>query len=112
LPRYSILTPFPKTKLYNDLEKQGRIFEKNWTMYDVQHAVFHPKKMTAQELQEGGIYAWRETYKVSSILKRIARFSIIAPILLNTNLGYRHYADKLEEFTFEKMTDNSDIPNI
>ena len=28
LPRYSILTPFPKTKLYNDLEKQGRIFSK------------------------------------------------------------------------------------
>ncbi len=112
LPRYSILTPFPKTKLYNDLEKQGRIFEKNWTMYDVQHAVFHPKKMTAQELQEGGIYAWRETYKVSSIFKRIARFSVIAPIMLNTNLGYRHYADKLEEFTFEKMTDNSDIPNV
>ena len=112
LPRYSILTPFPKTKLYNDLEKQGRIFEKNWTMYDVQHAVFHPKKMTAQELQEGGIYAWRETYKVSSIFKRIARFSVIAPIMLNTNLGYRHYADKLEDFTFEKMTDNSDIPNV
>ena len=32
--------------------------------------------------------------------------------MLNTNLGYRHYADKLEEFTFEKMTDNSDIPDV
>ena len=106
LPRYSILTPFPKTKLYNDLEKQGRIFEKNWTMYDVQHAVFHPKKMTAQELQEGGIYAWRETYKVSSILKRIARFSIIAPILLNTNLGYRHYADDIVDKFVEKSIKN------
>lgn len=110
LPRYSILTPFPKTKLYDELEREGRIFEKNWTMYDVQHAVFHPKNMTADELQEGGIYAWRETYKFSSIFKRIARFSIIAPILLSTNLGYRHYADKLESFNYQKMTDNSDIP--
>lgn len=110
LPRYSILTPFPKTKLYDDLEREGRIFEKNWAMYDVQHSVFHPKNMSAKELQEGTIYAWRETYKFSSILKRITRFSIIAPILLSTNLGYRHYADKLETFTYEKMTDNSDIP--
>lgn len=110
LPRYSILTPFPKTKLYEELESAGRIFEKNWTMYDVQHSVFHPKNMTAKELQDGAIYAWRETYKVSSIIKRISRFSVIAPIMLKTNLGYRHYADKLEEFTYERMTDNSDIP--
>ena len=36
LPRYSILTPFPKTQFYAQLEAENRIFEKNWAMYDVE----------------------------------------------------------------------------
>ena len=110
LPRYSILTPFPGTKLYKELEDQGRIFERNWSMYDVQHAVFEPKQMTAKELQEGAIFAWRETYKLNSIFKRISRVSLIAPVLFATNFGYRNYANKLEDFNLDKMSDNTDIP--
>ena len=44
LPRYSILTSFPKTQFYTQLEAENRIFEKNWAMYDVEHCVFTPKK--------------------------------------------------------------------
>lgn len=109
LPRYSILTPFPNTELYRDLHEQGRIFEHELAMYDVEHVVFRPKNMTADELYEGTEWAWRETYKTSSILSRINKLSGISYI---TNFAYQTYAEKFIHFTKEVMCDNSDIPEV
>jgi radical SAM superfamily enzyme YgiQ (UPF0313 family) len=110
LPRYSILTPFPKTQLYGQLEAENRIIERNWAMYDVEHCVFQPKKMTKEELEEGFEWAWRETYKFSSIYKRLGLNNTSPFLALPVNLGYRGYAKKFSVFTREVMTDNSDIP--
>lgn len=110
LPRYSILTPFPRTQLYNQLEAENRIVERNWAMYDVEHCVFIPKKMTKEQLEEGIEWAWRETYKLTSIFKRLAPFNHSPVISLPVNFGYRQYANKFSIFTREVMTDNSDIP--
>jgi radical SAM superfamily enzyme YgiQ (UPF0313 family) len=113
LPRYSILTPFPKTELYRQLEEQGRIVERDWAMYDVEHCVFKPLKMTKQELEDGIEWAWRETYKYSSIFKRLAPFknSPFLSVMVNV-FGYRGYANKFKRFTRDIMTDNSDIPEV
>ena len=43
-------------------------------MYDVQHCVFKPKKMTKEQLENGTDFAWRETYSNLNILKRLAPF--------------------------------------
>jgi len=67
LPRYSILTPFPGTSLYEKLKTEGRITDDNWAMYDVEHCVFKPKKMSAQQLEEGNICAWTQIYSTPSI---------------------------------------------
>ncbi|HHY06338.1 MAG TPA: radical SAM protein [Clostridia bacterium] len=113
LPRYSILTPFPKTQLYAQLEEQGRITERDWAMYDVEHCVFKPLKMTKEELEEGITWAWRETYTYRSIFQRLAPFRNIPFISLLLNIGgYRGYANKFSIFTREVMTDNSDIPKV
>jgi radical SAM superfamily enzyme YgiQ (UPF0313 family) len=71
LPTFSILTPFPGTPLRKRLEEEGRIFDNNWSHYDMSHAVFRPKNMTAQELQEG--YLWGQKYICAprSIFKRL-----------------------------------------
>jgi radical SAM superfamily enzyme YgiQ (UPF0313 family) len=71
LPAFSILTPFPGTSLRKRLEEEDRIFDNNWSHYDMSHVVFKPKKMTVQELQEG--YLWAQKYICSprSILKRL-----------------------------------------
>ena len=110
LPRYSILTPFPRTAYYAQLEQEGRITERNWAMYDVQHCVYLPKKMTKEELEEGTDRAWRMTYSTGNILKRLAPFTHSPWISLPVNLGYKGYADKWHHFTREVMCDNSDIP--
>jgi radical SAM superfamily enzyme YgiQ (UPF0313 family) len=109
LPRYSILTPFPNTELYRTLQEQRRIFEHELAMYDVEHVVFKPKNMTADELYAGTEWAWRETYKTSNILSRINKLSGISYI---TNFAYQTYADKFIHFTKEVMCDNSDIPEV
>lgn len=110
LPRYSILTPFPRTAYYEQLSKEGRIIEDNWAMYDVQHCVFRPKLMTKEQLEAGTDHAWRATYTTSNILKRLAPFRHSPWLSLPLNMGYKHYADKWSKFTRDVMCDNSDIP--
>jgi len=110
LPRYSILTPFPRTQLYDQLEKEGRIIERDWAMYDVEHCVFTPAHMTKEELEEGITWAWKETYKMLSIAERLAHRKSHLWLSFPTNLGYRGYAAKYARFNREVMCDNSDIP--
>jgi radical SAM superfamily enzyme YgiQ (UPF0313 family) len=109
LPRYSILTPFPNTPLYEQLSIQKRITDENWAMYDVQHVVYEPKNMTQKQLMDGFIRAWRETYSNANILNRIGRVHMALPLSIITNRAYSHYADKLENFTRDRMVDNTDI---
>jgi len=111
LPRYSILTPFPNTAYYRQLESEGRIIEREWPMYDVEHVVYEPKKMTRDELYAGITWAWDETYKLSAIAQRLAPFDRAPLVSGITNLfGYRGYAKKFTQFPRERMVDNSDIP--
>ncbi len=110
LPRFSILTPFPQTPYYMQLEKEGRIIERNWAMYDVQHCVYQPKLMTKEQLEAGTDRAWRATYSTKNIMKRLAPFNHSPWLSLPLNLGYKGYADKWHKFTREVMCDNSDIP--
>jgi radical SAM superfamily enzyme YgiQ (UPF0313 family) len=71
LPTFSILTPFPGTPLQNRLEEEGRIFDRDWSHYDMSHVVYRPEKMTVQELQEGYLWAQKYICAPRSILKRL-----------------------------------------
>jgi radical SAM superfamily enzyme YgiQ (UPF0313 family) len=53
---FHILTPYPGTPLFRQLESQGRIRHREWDKYDTAHVVFEPKHMTAEQLDRG--YAW------------------------------------------------------
>ena len=112
LPRYSILTPFPGTEYYRQLENEGRITERDWAMYDVEHCVYKPALMTSEQLEEGITWAWEETYKLGSIAKRLAPFHRDVWLSIPLNLGYRGYTDKFTKFTKTVMCDNSDIGEL
>ena len=47
---FHILTPYPATPLFRQMEAEGRILHRDWTLYDTGHAVFRPKHMTPEEL--------------------------------------------------------------
>ncbi|MGB7573848.1 MAG: hypothetical protein WBN53_08300, partial [Thermodesulfobacteriota bacterium] len=51
----------------------GRIFDRDWSHYDMSHVVFKPRKMTVRELQEGYLWAQKYTCAPRSILKRLFR---------------------------------------
>lgn len=110
LPRYSILTPFPETEFYRQLESQGRILEHDWSLYDVEHCVFRPARMTPEQLEAGTEWAWRKTYRLGGIWNRLAPFSHSPWLSIPLNLGYRGYANKFHRFTKTVMCDHTDIP--
>lgn len=98
LPRFAIVTPFPNTVLYKRLEAEGRLLTKNWELYDGQHVVFQPAKLSIEELQQGTEAAWKHAYSFRSIARRIAHSPAPWPVRLGTNLGYRFYANNLSRF--------------
>jgi len=60
--QYSILTPLPGTEVYRQLEKEGRLLHKDWSLYDGLHSVFSPRNMTANELQNGMVECFGDFY--------------------------------------------------
>lgn len=98
LPRFAIVTPFPGTKLYADLEREGRILTRDWGLYDGQHVVFQPKQMGIDELQYGNEAAWKYAYSARGMWKRLRRTAAPWHVALLTNLGYRYYAHHLKQF--------------
>jgi radical SAM superfamily enzyme YgiQ (UPF0313 family) len=98
LPRFAIVTPFPNTALYKRLLAEGRLLTKNWELYDGQHVVFEPARMSVEQLQQGTETAWKYTYSFKSIFRRIRRSPAPWPVKLGTNLGYRFYAHHLKDF--------------
>lgn len=98
LPRYAMLTPFPATPLYRRLTAEERILTRDWSLYDGQHAVFQPLRMSPAELQSGTERAWRQTYGYRSILRRLSRARTRLPLVIPANLGYRYYACNLSRF--------------
>ena len=53
---FHILTPYPGTPLFQQMNAQGRLLHKDWSQYDTAHVVFEPCHMSPEELADG--YAW------------------------------------------------------
>ncbi len=71
LAYFNILTPLPGTALFDRYEREGRIFDRDWAKYDGKHVVFHPKRMTPEQLQEGFFWANHHLYSWPSIGRRL-----------------------------------------
>lgn len=55
---FTIMTPFPKSPIRAQMEKEGRILSNDWLKYTADKVVFQPKHMTPEKLQEMYYYAW------------------------------------------------------
>lgn len=94
--QFTVITPLPGTRLYEKLENEGRIIDRDWSNYDFSHVVFRPKLMTPQELKEGFDWAYKRIYRLSSIFKRVCgsltggrwKWQYFGSRLL-LNIGYR-----------------------
>lgn len=87
LGQFHFLTPFPGTRVRDDLIKEGRLSENDdrWDMYSCFDAVFPPKKMSLQNLEEGLINIYSHVYSKRAHYDRS-----------------RHIIDLLKELKFKK----------
>lgn len=67
---FHILTPYPGTPLFGQLEAEGRLLHKDWSRYDTGHVVFRPRLMTADELAEGYAWCYERLFSHASIWRR------------------------------------------
>ncbi len=67
---FHVLTPLPGTRAFERLEAEGRLLHRNWRRYDTCHAVFRPRRMTPEQLDEGYCRAKRQFASCGSIFRR------------------------------------------
>jgi radical SAM superfamily enzyme YgiQ (UPF0313 family) len=67
-----ILTPFPGTRLYTRLLREGRLFVPDWWLkgYPPDTILFQPRGMTVDALVEGFDRLNREVYSLGALIKR------------------------------------------
>lgn len=90
--QFAVLTPFPGTPLYEQLKGEGRITSEDWAQYTMGHVVYQPRNMTAAQLMQGRMKAYRGFYSRPSILRRmwVRRGKGKLLLRLIVNLSYRH----------------------
>jgi radical SAM superfamily enzyme YgiQ (UPF0313 family) len=85
----SILAPFPKTPIYEQLKAENRLLTDDWSKYDSKTAVaFAPKNMSAEELLDGYSRFRRRFYSARSFARRMRVSRTSAAANFAINLGY------------------------
>ena len=75
---FNILTPLPGTPLFDKMDKDGRILTKDWSKYTQTQAVFKPKNMTLEELNNGLKKVVKEFHSPKNIIKRCYRLTMMS----------------------------------
>jgi radical SAM superfamily enzyme YgiQ (UPF0313 family) len=103
----SILTPLPKTPVYEQFKKEGRLLTDDWSWYNGKTRVaFQPKQMTSEELFAGYMWFRKALYSPKSIIKRmlVSRTNVIHNLVVN--IGYRlslkGTVERVEHFVSEE----------
>lgn len=90
------LTPFPGTTLFEELDGQGRIFDKDWSHYDFNHVVFEPRQMDRETLDNGVAWVLREFHTRSRVARRLWKSlgylhpQVVLRGVLPLNIGFRY----------------------
>jgi radical SAM superfamily enzyme YgiQ (UPF0313 family) len=87
---FHILTPYPATPLFRQMEAEGRILHRDWTRYDTANVVFRPKHMTPEELEQGYGWLYQRLFSHTSIWNRRPEdWRAVAPYLAMSYLYKR-----------------------
>lgn len=73
--QFMILTPFPGTRIYEDIDRENRIMHSNWDYYNGMFVVYYPKNMSPHELQQASIEVYEKYYSVGRNALEILYFS-------------------------------------
>ena len=86
---FSILTPYPGTRLHHRLAEEGRLLSRDWSTYDGSHVVYRPKTFTPEQLLEGYLRTWQQAYSVPTICRRLWGTTAWKSFFYPMNFGFR-----------------------
>lgn len=86
-----IMTPYPGTVLYDRLKAEGRILTEDLSLYNTANVVFQPRQMSAQQLQDGYLWMYKQIYSFRGILRRMPEKPDQRAAYLMFNLLYRKF---------------------
>jgi radical SAM superfamily enzyme YgiQ (UPF0313 family) len=86
---FHILTPYPGTPLFRQIESEGRLLHRDWSRYDTAHVVFQPRHMSPEELAHGYGWIYQRLFSHTSIWRRPGDWRAIAPYLAMSYLYKR-----------------------
>lgn len=87
--QFMILTPLPGTPVFDEMERQGRLLSRDWSLYDAHHVVFQPKNMSTFELQAETLRAFCRFYSLGPALRHLIKADFFG---LGVKLWGRHAA--------------------
>jgi radical SAM superfamily enzyme YgiQ (UPF0313 family) len=92
----SVLTPFPGTPLFDDLDRTGRLLTRDWSYFNGKTAVtFRPARMSPEALWNGYMWFRRRFFSRSCTLERLARSGVRPVQSFALNRGYRRAVDNV-----------------
>lgn len=107
LAEFTVLTPFPHTKAYEELKRDNRILSFDWNDYGADKVVYQPKHMSREKLQELLDYAWKSFYqdesqsiKMAKLFKEVVKKEMAADT-------FKPRDRDLREHSFGKTIDTS-----
>jgi radical SAM superfamily enzyme YgiQ (UPF0313 family) len=96
VPRVHILTPIPGTPLYETMEREGRLLGADFSRFTGGHAVYTPRRLDPEQLEQGYWEMSRRLYTWPAMLRRLARNhaglgAFMRAFVIGTNLHYRRH---------------------
>lgn len=92
--QFSILTPFPDTRLFAEFRSTGRITTFDWSKYDAFHVVFKPRLMSEEALQSSVNRAYKDYFAFSPTMARVRetfRYGGWKPALVSAKTSWDSY---------------------
>ncbi|MEN6355453.1 MAG: radical SAM protein [Armatimonadota bacterium] len=69
--QFLILTPLPGTPYYDKMVSEDRLLTREWQLYDGQHVVYQPVKMSPYELQKETFKVMKRFYSLRECVKML-----------------------------------------
>lgn len=96
IPYFSILTPYPGTRLHKRLRAEGRLITEDWSCYDTSHVVFRPTAMSAETLFAGYLRSWKESFSWSAMWQRLNGTKAWKNFFWPMNFGFHFSISKIK----------------
>lgn len=86
---FTILTPYPGTNVFEKMKREGRLITTDWSKYDMAHAVYRPRNMTPEDLEQMYVEANRKFYSYPSMFRRLFAMRRSQTVFLPMSFGFR-----------------------